>query len=521
MPRAESGQAEDRELTRSEGGTPSERYLAKLCDHSFLNLWSYPNVYIDKRKDGKGDGKELCDLLVVCGDYVLIFSDKTIARQDGNDVLLSWKRWFNRAVHHSARQIRKAERWIKQMPEHIYLDKSCNKPLPFKLPPLERRKVHGIVVALGVGEACKAHFNEGIGSLMILPGIKGDQHFKGDEVIPFAIGDIDPEGPFIHVLDDATLDIVLGELDTIADLTAYLTKKAEFIRSGQLSSAGGEEELVAYYMVRMNPKGEHDFTGTDGLPLRDDVLLTIGTGHYEHLQKNPQYAAKKDADRHSYVWDTLIKAFTDHMIAGTTIALEGEPLAVSDAEEAVRHMALVPRFTRRILGKSILEVYEKGRDHPRYTRSFLPGDVSIDTETAFFFMTVAVPDRALPGGYQQYRMVRLRMLETQALSLLEKYPSLKRVVGVATEPATSKGSSEDIFFAEDVPWTPELKANLQSRRTLYNIMQEGNMIEQRVDEWEYPAIARKPKTVQRTAPPRMNRKARRAMNARKGRKRQR
>jgi hypothetical protein len=50
-------------VVRSEGSTPSERYLAKLCDHSFLNLWSYPNVFIDKRKGGKGDGKELCDLL--------------------------------------------------------------------------------------------------------------------------------------------------------------------------------------------------------------------------------------------------------------------------------------------------------------------------------------------------------------------------------------------------------------------------------------------------------------------------
>jgi len=143
----------------------------------------------------------------------------------------------------------------------------------------------------------------------------------------------------------------------------------------------------------------------------------------EHLQENPQYAAKKDADRQSYVWDTLIKAFTDHMIAGTAIAIEGEPLAISDSEEAVRHMALVSRFTRRILGKSILEVYEKGRNHPRYTRSFLPGDLSIGAETAFFFMTVAVPDLELPEGYQQYRMVRLRMLETHALSLLEKYPS--------------------------------------------------------------------------------------------------
>jgi hypothetical protein len=52
-------------IVRGSGATPSEKYLARLADRSFLNLWSYPNTFIDKRVRGKGDGKELCDLLVV------------------------------------------------------------------------------------------------------------------------------------------------------------------------------------------------------------------------------------------------------------------------------------------------------------------------------------------------------------------------------------------------------------------------------------------------------------------------
>jgi hypothetical protein len=506
-------------VARGQGSTPSERYLAKLCDQSFLNLWSYPNVYIDKRRGGKGDGKELCDLLVVCGDHVLIFSDKTIKWQDGEDILQSWKRWFNRAIHHSARQIRKAERWIEQMPDKIYLDKSCTKPFPFKLPPPERRKVHGIIVALGAGEACKAFFGEGVGSLIILPEIKGEQHLKGDKIIPFAVGDIDPQGPFIHVLDDATLDIVIGELDTVTDFTAYLTKKVELIRSGNLFSAGGEEDLVAYYMVRMNPQGQHDFTWPDGQPLRQGDFLHIGTGQYEQLQNDPQYIAKREADRQSYVWDTLIKTFTDHMIAGTSIAIDGEPFVLSDSEEAVRYMALVPRFTRRLLGKSILEVYEKGRDKPRFTRSFLPGNFSADGETGFFFMTVAVPERELPDGYNQYRTARRRMLEIHALSLLEKYPVLKRVVGIGTEPATKGGSSEDIILVGEVQWTPRLRTDLGQGRELFGIMQDGKMIEQHTDEWEYPPVEPYPPHAKSPAPLGMNRKQRRAMNSAQRRRR--
>jgi hypothetical protein len=57
-------------IVPGEGTTESERYLAKLADRTFLNLWSFPNVFIDKRSGAKGDGKELCALLVVCGDHV-------------------------------------------------------------------------------------------------------------------------------------------------------------------------------------------------------------------------------------------------------------------------------------------------------------------------------------------------------------------------------------------------------------------------------------------------------------------
>jgi len=55
-------------IKRGAGITPSEQYLVGLANRTFLNLWSYPNLYVDRKTGGKGDGKELCDLLVVCGD---------------------------------------------------------------------------------------------------------------------------------------------------------------------------------------------------------------------------------------------------------------------------------------------------------------------------------------------------------------------------------------------------------------------------------------------------------------------
>lgn len=306
-------------IVRGAGGTPSERYLAKVADRSFLNLWSYPNTFIDKRVRGKGDGKELCDLLVVCGDHILIFSDKTVGWPGGDNTTLAWKRWFKRAILKSVDQIRGAERWITQFPGRIFLDRQCTQPLPIKLPQPDRRKIHGIVVALGAGEACKKYFNGGIGCLFIHPAVKGEAHQNGDKVKPFVIGDVDPDSPFVNVLDEATLDIVLGELDTITDIAAYLGKKERLIRSGQLISAAGEEELVAYYMTHMNSSGEHDFTNPDGTSLGENDRISFDVGFYDNLLKNKQYQAKRPLM-------TSPTFGTDSLKSLQTTCLRGPPL---------------------------------------------------------------------------------------------------------------------------------------------------------------------------------------------------
>jgi hypothetical protein len=94
-----------KQIKRSTGTTASERYLAALADRTFLNLWSYPNLFVDRKKGGKGAGKELCDLLVVCGDDVIIFSDKSIEWPDGPDFKTIWSRWYRRAIEKSVAQI--------------------------------------------------------------------------------------------------------------------------------------------------------------------------------------------------------------------------------------------------------------------------------------------------------------------------------------------------------------------------------------------------------------------------------
>jgi hypothetical protein len=154
-------------ISRADGITESERYLKKLCDHTFLSLWSYPNVNRHQKGSSKGDGKELCDLLVVFENHIIIFSDKHCAFPSSGDLAKDWSRWFKRAVLKSAKQVWGAERWIRDYPDCLFIDPACEHEFPIDLPDPEEAVFHRIVVAHDSADRCRRWFEGGSGSLMI------------------------------------------------------------------------------------------------------------------------------------------------------------------------------------------------------------------------------------------------------------------------------------------------------------------------------------------------------------------
>jgi hypothetical protein len=206
--------AEARQL----GTTSSERLTAALCEKSFLQLWSYANVYRDQGKCGTGDGKELCDVLAVFGDDVLIFSDKSCQFPD-TPMETAWPRWYRRAIQKSAHQLLGAERWLRTHPQRVFLDRACLQPFPIDLPPPERVRIHRILVTTGASEACRKFYGGGSGSLMLSPAAPSPLSAITDHpepLQPFVVGCGRKE--FFHILDDVALLIVLRELDTMPDL---------------------------------------------------------------------------------------------------------------------------------------------------------------------------------------------------------------------------------------------------------------------------------------------------------------
>lgn len=222
--------------------TPTELALERICRGSFLRMWSHRSPYRDQcdNKHAK-QGKELCDLLAVFENDLFIFQEKTCAWPAKGDIPLRWSRWHRRAIEEAASQLSGAERWLREHSDRVFADPACSLRLPVALPLASDQRVHRIVVASGAANACREHFGGGTGALMLNthPTAKGS---------PFTVGCTGPAGEFVHVLDEATFELVIGELDTIPDFRDYLLAKERLCEEGKHVAAPGEEDLLAFYL---------------------------------------------------------------------------------------------------------------------------------------------------------------------------------------------------------------------------------------------------------------------------------
>ena len=504
-------------IRKSVGVTQSERYLAYVAEKSFLNLWCYPSPFRDQKQSKNGEGKELCDLLVVCGRYVIIFSEKTIS-WPGGELEVAWSRWFKRAVWSAAKQARGAERWITEFPERIFLDRKCRTKFPIDFPAREERIIHRVVVAKGTGEGFERYSSNSLGKFVIEPGIRSAQHWQNnrDNVKPFVVGDVDPLSSFVHVFGEVGMDVLMYELNTISDFAGYLEKRANFIRSGQLLRAYGEENLLAHYAVRVNEAGEHDFVSDTGQGEAPGLGIEIKASEYARLVRNPRYVAKKRAEEVSYLWDMLIETFTTHMLDGTSMSLEGYEFDLRKSELGVRYMALERRFYRRNHGEAVRGVLEKGKSKDIFFRLVKSTESSAENDTAFFFLTVKnVASPNVDRVYDEYRTMRSKLAQIYAMSVLQRFGHLKRVIGISLEPPDQGAEcSEDMIYMEQTVWTDE-----ERRATAEDCRRLGIMRDDLSGRYwkgeEYPGVdeIESWRPNRRTKAGGMNRQQRRAMAA--------
>jgi hypothetical protein len=447
-----------RNLTTA-GSTESERYLSHLCEKTFLKLWSHPNPYRDQGQSGSTtDGKELCDLLVVSGDDVIIFSDKYCEFKDSGRLGLDWERWYKRAIQRSAEQIFGAERWVLNFPDRVFLDKRCTRTLPLPLPARDRVKIKRVVVAHGAANKCREIMG-GSGSFML----------HSERSVPFTIGDFDRHRGFIHVLDDMTLDIVLSELDTIADFVRYLERKETLIRSGKTVVAAGEEDLLSYYINHMGIDG-HDFVFPG-----EQNHVSFDEGLWQRLQGDPGYIRKKEADKSSYLWDEIIQFVADFALRGELLA--GPDVPLTRIDQILRIMAREPRTSRRLLSQGLIEQMSAAP----------PGLISIRTHLSRDSNERAYISVFMPSRDETTRQCRRAYLSNYCFVAAWKLRQVKAIVGIATELGIErKTRSYDVGLVQISEWTPELEAQAEELQKKMDIF-DKKLVHKAASVDEYPS----------------------------------
>jgi hypothetical protein len=456
-------------VVRPEGVTASERYLGKVCQRSFLSLWSYPGVFRDQgRSNGTGDGKEVCDLLVVFENHIIIFSDKECHFADSGNLELDWGRWYKKAILKSAKQVWGAERCIREFPSRLFLDRQCTVPFPITLPNPANAIFHRIVVAHDASRRCREVLG-GSGSLMLDTHLIGDAHLN----MPFTIGQINPDRGYVHVFDDTTLEIVMSTLDTVNDFTAYLTKKERFLTGNKVVLAAGEEELLAIYLGQMNSAGEHDFV------IKGDFdFVSFPEGFWEDFIRSPERQSQIESNSISYSWDKLIEKLAFHAMTGTQYFTCGRPL--SEQEVMFRFLAREPRTRRRLLATSLHEVLE------RSIHSRAPWDARVmepsspgDPHYVFLFLK---PEPAL--SHEEYRNLRMNLLSDYCRVAKLKCPQATHIIGIASEAGLPLGRSEDLMYLNASGWSPEDEAKAREIQHRFGLLKKVKPA--RTREYEYP-----------------------------------
>lgn len=438
--------------------TFSERHLTAIARKSFLTLWSYPNVFTDEgRSAGKGHGKELCDLLVVFGNDILIFSDKHCEYGDHADVNVAWHRWYRRAIEKSAKQLVGAKAWLNRHSHRLFLDRDCEQSLPIKLPPPETRRIHLIAVARGSSSAAKKHWDSfGRGSstsLVLNTTLVGDAH--RDE--PFNVGWPLGREHMIHVLDDESLGILLEELDTLPDFTEYLVNKEEaFARTDGDFLVLGEEDLLALYLMpTFGASRTPHFP-----PVEADALKVVREGLWRNLCSSKHYKLRKKSKQISYLWDTLIEFQTSHILEGSAY-VPGGGGTMDQMELVLRKMAEEPRSSRVSLGASLERARRKKVKGKRFTSTVLGGP---DARRAYVILSLPYDGDCL---YDDYLASRRYQLATYSEGCLAKFPHLNEVVGIAMEPYKTKVVSVDYMLLipnrQLLDADPAYKADLENR----------------------------------------------------------
>ena len=161
--------------------TKSEEWAYNLCRDSFFLLFSFVNP-IGKK------GKELCDVIIICGKDIVLISVKEININLTDNYCVDYNRWNTRAIEDTVKQLNGAERFLKAVSS-------------FKLK--------------GSAEEIELPTEKNFYKIALVIGGKGK----------FPIPESIQNNGYVNIMDEVSFHSIILELDTITDFISYLREK--------------------------------------------------------------------------------------------------------------------------------------------------------------------------------------------------------------------------------------------------------------------------------------------------------
>lgn len=454
--------------------TKGEAQLERLAKRVFLDLWTHVTPWRPKSVDGKLVPVELCDLLIVYRNVILIISEKDYAFPQSGDMTVRWDRWKKKSILKSADQAIGAKRWVLRNPHEVYVDRRLEYPIPNV--PIDA-EVHLVLLCRNSNSACLEYFSGDTGTFCI----------SADDIelgTPFVVNQR-VQGTFVHVFCEASFELITRFIDTPEDFINYLRERNALFQSAASVQVKGEEGLVAHYLKNINAEGQHTLEKIYRMASGNDMIY-FDEDDFQTLYFDARFKRRLDADQISYQWDRLLNKFARNLREGTSINPDG--VSIGQRESGLRYLAMENRTERRLIMQGLSEWGEMFAERPNSARAILRGQHASGERVAYVFLQVDRDNEISESKYNLYRQRRVSMLFAHMLGVLEKDKSIEVVIGLSFENIFRRYDriSEDIMFAsrgaveaEDWLWFESLCEELGHRPFANGELQE-------VSTSEYP-----------------------------------
>lgn len=409
------------------GVNSSEERLAEQSRQTFLSLWAYQNPFYER-------GKELCDLLVVFGDDVIIMSDKVVGYNVNGPRDVAWGRWHTRAIVESVSQLRGALKTIKNRPDSIYLDAKASSPFPLRLP--ARPRFHLVAIAHGSEEACE--MAKGVPSLLI--DSRPEQSNEPFKVRTFF------DGLFVHVFNRTALDALFRCFDTTADLVHYLNAKQKTFSAGDGRWVDGEENLIAFYLRTRSPNGQRGFDGLNEAVSDEPV---VSADEWSKLCASDAFLCRRERLAPSYLIDQVIEQVASDYYDQAFVV--GKDIELAQHAEAFSTLASEPRMARMLIGDALSEVLVES---PQTFWSIAVESPEHPDVLYVWLIYPRIPDEVTD---EELEIAISRELNKYVFVAMAKFPRMMKFFGISLPNSACARKSRFFSFAVRRVWTADMQ----------------------------------------------------------------